>query len=81
MDDDDVLARINELAEDERRIHASAHPDEGLSPEEHGRLDAIEVTLDQLWDYLRRRRARRRVGGNPDEEPLRDAATVESYLQ
>jgi hypothetical protein len=81
MDDDQVLKRINELAEEERRIHASAEAEEGLSAEEHARLDAIEVALDQLWDYLRRRRARRRAGGNPDDEPLRDAATVESYLQ
>jgi hypothetical protein len=81
MDDDQVLKRINELAEEERGIHASAEPEEGLSPEQHARLDAIEVALDQFWDYLRRRRARRRTGGNPDDEPLRDAATVESYLQ
>jgi hypothetical protein len=81
MDDDQVLKKINELAEEERRIHASARPDDGLSPEEHARLDAIEVGLDQCWDLLRRRRARRRAGEDPDQEPLRDAGTVESYLQ
>ena len=81
MDDDQVLKKINELAEEERRIHASARPEDGLSPEEHARLDAIEVALDQCWDLLRRRRARRRAGEDPDQELPRDAGTVESYLQ
>jgi hypothetical protein len=81
MDDAQVLKKINELAEEERRIHASARPEEGLSAADHARLDAIEVALDQCWDLLRRRRARRRAGEDPDVEVLRDAGTVESYLQ
>jgi hypothetical protein len=41
----------------------------------------IEVTLDQLWDTLRQRRAKRNAGGSPDEAQTRPAGTVEGYLQ
>jgi hypothetical protein len=37
--------------------------------------------LDQCWDLLRQRRAKREYGGNPDDAHVRDAATVEHYQQ
>jgi hypothetical protein len=39
------------------------------------------VTLDQLWDTLRQRRAKRDAGKDPDEASTRSAGTVEGYLQ
>jgi hypothetical protein len=39
------------------------------------------VTLDQLWDTLRQRRAKRDAGRNPDEAQTRSADTVERYQQ
>ncbi len=81
MTDADVLKRINELADEEQHIHASARAGEGLSEADHAKLDAIEVALDQGWDLLRQRRARRRSGVDADEAEVRDPATVETYLQ
>jgi hypothetical protein len=80
MDDKEILAHINTLAEEERRLE-EAHVGDGLSDEEHARLHTIEVTLDQLWDVLRQRRAKRNAGGDPDAAETRAAGIVEGYLQ
>ncbi|MGH2459515.1 MAG: DUF2630 family protein, partial [Chloroflexota bacterium] len=44
-------------------------------------LQTLQVTLDQCWDLLRQRRARREFGENPDASRPRDPKTVERYLQ
>jgi len=80
MEDDDILAQISALAEDEQRLE-EAHVGEGLSSEERERLGRIETTLDQLWDTLRQRRARRNAGRNPEDVQPRSVDTVEHYLQ
>ena len=54
---------------------------EGLSPEESEKLRTIEVALDQCWDLLRQRRARRNAGQDPDEAAARPAPVVENYQQ
>jgi hypothetical protein len=80
MDDKEILAQINGLAAEEKRLE-EAHVGEGLSDDEHARMKTIEVTLDQLWDVLRQRRAKRKVGGSPDEAHERTEGVVENYLQ
>jgi len=35
--------------------------------------------LDQCWDLLRQRRAKREFGLDPDEARVRDEKTVEGY--
>jgi hypothetical protein len=45
------------------------------------RLAAIEVELDQCWDLLRQRRAKREFGDNPDEASVRPPDIVENYEQ
>jgi hypothetical protein len=45
------------------------------------RLEALRVSLDQCWDLLRQRRARREAGQNPDGAELRPADVVERYQQ
>ncbi|HEX3795059.1 MAG TPA: DUF2630 family protein [Acidimicrobiales bacterium] len=80
MDDKDIIAKISELAAEEQRLE-EGHVGQGLSSEEHERMRALEVTLDQLWDTLRQRRAKRDAGRNPDEAEQRPASTVEGYLQ
>lgn len=82
MDDDDILRRIGELADEERRLEEShAQTAAGLSAEEKERLRQLQVTLDQLWDVLRQRRALRRAGRDPDEAAERPPSTVERYQQ
>jgi len=80
MQDEDVVARINELADEEHRLERS-HAGGGASEEEVARLQAIEVALDQCWDLLRQRRARRNAGLDPDDATPRDPGTVEGYQQ
>ena len=45
------------------------------------RVKAIQVQLDQCWDLLRQRRAKREFGENPDEAEPRPADVVENYWQ
>lgn len=82
MDDQEIIRRIGELADEERRLEeAHAATSEGLNAEERKRLDGLQVTLDQLWDLLRQRRALRRAGRDPDQAEERPAETVEHYQQ
>ncbi len=37
--------------------------------------------LDQAWDLLRQRRARRNAGQDPDPAEVRDPGVVEHYQQ
>ena len=65
MDDVEIVQRISALANEEHQLERS-HTGEGLSDEEHERLKAVEIALDQCWDLLRQRRARRHAGQDPD---------------
>jgi hypothetical protein len=80
MDDPDVLSRINALVDEEHRLLAR-RTGGGASTDEHARIAKLEVELDQCWDLLRQRRARRNAGEDPDEAGARDADTVEHYRQ
>ena len=80
MDDADLVRRINELADEEHRLERS-HAAQALSDDERERLRGIEVALDQCWDLLRQRRARRSTGLDPDEATVRPADIVENYQQ
>lgn len=79
MDDTDVLARITDLADEEHRIFEKEGRDEATEADRR-RLEDIGVTLDQCWDLLHQRRARRAAGMDPDDSAVRDAKTVEGYL-
>ena len=65
VDDKDIVNQIGELAAEEQRLE-EAHVGEGLSDDELKRKRDLEVTLDQLWDVLRQRRAKRAAGQDPD---------------
>jgi hypothetical protein len=80
MDDESIVHRIGELVEEEHRLERS-HGDRPLSFEEHERMKEIEEHLDQCWDLLRQRRARRTAGQDPDEAKERPANVVEHYQQ
>jgi hypothetical protein len=81
MDDNVVLSRINDLVSEEERLLESSRGTEGLSADDDQRLKAVEVALDQCWDLLRQRRAKRHAGLDPDEANVRDVPTVEGYQQ
>ena len=78
MDDAKVLTRINELAREEHELfERESQPN--VSDADRERLRQIQVTLDQCWDLLRQRRARRAAGLEPDDARVRDEKTVEGY--
>ncbi|WP_127501484.1 DUF2630 family protein [Actinoplanes solisilvae] len=81
MDDKTVLSRIHGLVDEEHQLRGQLSRGEISSSEEHARLQELEVALDQCWDLLRRRRAAREVGNNPDAEQAHSAGEVEGYLQ
>jgi Protein of unknown function (DUF2630) len=79
MDDHEVIERIDALIAEEHDLH-QRHPD-GLDDDESERLQDLEVRLDQCWDLLRQRRARRHAGQDPDAAEARAERTVEGYEQ
>ena len=80
MDDLDVLSRINSLVDEEHDL-LTRRTDGGATADDHTRIARLEVELDQCWDLLRQRRARRSVGEDPDGAGPRDENTVEHYQQ
>jgi len=81
MDDTDIVKRIDELAAKEHQLERTHADGQGLAPGELERLRAIEVALDQCWDLLRQRRARRSAGKDPNEAQARSIPVVEGYQQ
>jgi hypothetical protein len=80
MDDRQLLGRIDDLVEEEHALERQAASD-GLDEDQQARLRHLEVQLDQCWDLLRQRRARRDAGLDPEDAQVRPEGTVEGYLQ
>jgi Protein of unknown function (DUF2630) len=80
MDDRQLLGRIGDLVEEEHALERQAASG-GLDGDQQDRLHHLEVQLDQCWDLLRQRRARRDAGLDPDDAAVRPEGTVEGYLQ
>lgn len=80
MNDSELFQTIEGLVNEEHRLMKEAEGGQ-LDDTEHARMKEIEVKLDQCWDLLRQRRARREFGLNPEEAKLRDPSIVEHYQQ
>jgi hypothetical protein len=84
MSDESIAARIERLVTEEHDLRAREQadsPDPEALEVDKERLRAVEVELDRCWDLLRQRRAFRDAGADPDQAEVRDADTVERYLQ
>jgi Protein of unknown function (DUF2630) len=79
--DHEIIEHIDRLVDEEHALERAHGEGKSLSVDEKARLRALEVQLDQLWDLLRQRRARRDAGLDPDEAAERDPSTVEGYRQ
>ena len=79
--DQEIIRHIDQLVAEEHVLEKRHHEGEGLTDEEHQRRRSLAVQLDQLWDLLRQRRARRDAGQDPDLASERDPGTVEGYRQ
>jgi Protein of unknown function (DUF2630) len=75
--DQSVLKHIQTLAAEEHKLFAQA----SLGDAEAARLKKIEVELDQCWDLLRQRQARRAAGQDPNKAHVRSPKIVENYEQ
>jgi uncharacterized protein DUF2630 len=78
MEDQGIIDRINELAHEEHQLFEKEARGQ-VSEGERARLKRLEVTLDQCWDLLHQRRARRSAGLDPNQAAVRDEGTVEGY--
>jgi Protein of unknown function (DUF2630) len=79
MDDRQVIDRINEIAHEEHALWEKEAKGEATDTERE-QLQQLGVTLDQCWDLLHQRRARRAAGQDPDRATVRDPRTVEGYV-
>lgn len=75
MEDKSILDHITALMDEEHQLRTGA----ATSQEQGARLKRVEEELDQCWDLLRQRRARREFGGDPEAAQPRDIGTVENY--
>ena len=75
MEDQTILDRITALVDEEHRLR-----DVSVAPEANAdRLKSVAEQLDQCWDLLRQRRAKREFGADPETAAPRDVGTVENY--
>ena len=72
--DKSILDHITELVHEEQKLR-----NEGNKTVDPVRIRDIEQQLDQCWDLLRQRRARREFGEDPEQAEVRDPQTVENY--
>ncbi|GAC1387497.1 MAG: DUF2630 family protein [Ktedonobacteraceae bacterium] len=80
MNDSELLQNIEKLVNEEHTLMKQAEGGQ-LDETQHTRMQELEVKLDQCWDLLRQRRARREFGLNPDEARPREPGVVEHYQQ
>jgi len=74
-DDADIYQQIKALVEEEHEL------DRGGQAHARERRERLEEQLDQLWDLLRQRQARRHAGEDPLNAHARPISEVENYLQ
>jgi hypothetical protein len=75
--DESIFRTIEGLVHEEQHLHGKSE----LADHDQVRLEEIKVELDQCWDLLRQRDARREFGQDPNEAEVRPASVVERYKQ
>jgi hypothetical protein len=75
MSDKTILDHITALVSEEHTLRSAPGPAEANA----ARLKHVEEQLDQCWDLLRQRRAKREFGEDPSTASVRDAGTVKRY--
>jgi hypothetical protein len=81
MNDKEILGHIDELIQTEHELRQRLAAGKLSRPEEQAQLKSTEDALDQCWDLLRQRRARREFSEDPGDSTARDTSEVEGYLQ
>ena len=81
MDEKSILHQIQSLVDREHELRSAAQSGEIAHDQERAQLQQLEESLDQCWDLLRQRRARREYGQDPEGAQARPVSEVESYWQ
>lgn len=81
MDDESILRRINALIDREHELRTGRQNGTVGQEAEVRELVDAEVELDQCWDLLRQRRAKRDFGRDAGEAEPRSPSVVERYWQ
>jgi hypothetical protein len=80
VEDPQIHGAIDQMVEEEHRLWQREAAGEA-SESDRQRLAELRVSLDQCWDLLRQRRARRDAGQNPEGAEVRPPDVVERYQQ
>jgi len=78
MEDRDILDVIHGLVAEEHWLREQRQKGVIESDTQSRRLHEITLRLDEMWALLRRRRARRAAGLDPDEVDLRSTDGIAS---
>ncbi|MDN5767135.1 MAG: DUF2630 family protein [Humibacillus sp.] len=78
-EDMNIQEHIGSLIDEEHQLRSALQQGSISRDDEHDRLRTVEVELDQCWDLLRQRRAKREFGENPEEAAVRSEKVVEGY--
>lgn len=81
MDEHQILNQISTLVDREHELRGRLQRGELTADSEREQLIDLEGALDQCWDLLRQRRARREAGQSTEDVQVRSVEQVEKYLQ
>ncbi len=81
MNEHQILSQISSLVDQEHQLRTRVREGDLSSQQEQDELAQLEGALDQCWDLLRQRRAKREFGQNVDDAHARPVDEVENYLQ
>jgi hypothetical protein len=79
MDDKKVIETIDKLAREEHELFERESHGKTTDTDQE-RLRQLQAMLDQCWDLLRQRRAKREFGLDPSEAEARDMKTIKGYI-
>ena len=80
MEDPQIHGSIDRMVAEEHELWEREAAGEATDSDRQ-RLESLRVSLDQCWDLLRQRRARREAGQSPESSELRPPEVVERYQQ
>jgi Protein of unknown function (DUF2630) len=80
MDDGQIHGTIEQLVAEEHELWERESTGAATDGDRR-RLEELKVSLDQCWDLLRQRRARRDAGLDLEGAKTRPEDVVERYLQ
>lgn len=80
MEDPQIHGAIDRMVAEEHELWQREAAGEATDSDRQ-KLETLRVSLDQCWDLLRQRRARRDAARDPDAAELRAPEVVERYQQ